>query len=121
MAKRWSARTWGGPGWRAPPEGRRCGRPTYRWAGERCPTGAGKASAPALPGDDDAGRLGGLGRGRAVAGQAAGRGTPLSWQGNAGEPAPVLQLVPAEARRSRVALAVSAQWLGLLGLAWAVS
>jgi hypothetical protein len=81
---------------------------------------AGKVSAPALPGDDD-GRLSGLGRGRAVGGEPAGRGVPLSWQGRADEGPPGLRLAPAEERRAGVALVLSGQWLGLLALVWMVS
>lgn len=49
------------------------------------------------------------------------RGTPISWQSQQGREPPMPQLVPQARQQVRHALAVSAQWLGLLIAIWLLS
>ncbi len=50
-----------------------------------------------------------------------GEGTPMSWLAEPGGAVPTIQLVPASARQARQAAALSAQWLIVLLIVWAVT
>jgi hypothetical protein len=65
---------------------------------------------------ESAARFTGLG----TAGFLGQRGTPISWQAQPGTP-PDLQLASRESEQTRVALASSGQWLGVLIVVWVLS